>query len=110
MCECVTVARRGEGVVERYLDARVRGLGGTTRKWVSPGHNGVPDRIVLWPTSIVHFVETKARDGELQGNQEREHKRLRDLGNRVEVLHTRELVDNYIEQIRKDHLWIFRIV
>ncbi len=35
-----------ENKVEKYLDDGVKQLGGITRKWGSPGVDGVPDRIV----------------------------------------------------------------
>lgn len=35
--------------VERYLRERVKQLGGRAYKFVSPGNNGVPDRIVMLP-------------------------------------------------------------
>lgn len=103
------MARRKEGAVETYLHGQVWALGGTTRKFVSPGHRGVPDRILLWPAGITHFAETKgSEDDKVKSHQAREHKRFRDLGHRVEVLRTKEAVDRYIEQFRKEFLWIFQ--
>lgn len=49
-----------EADVEEYLRRRVQGCGGKCWKWVSPGRNGVPDRIVLMPGGVVAFVELKA--------------------------------------------------
>ena len=47
-----------ENKVEKYLDAEVNRLGGITRKWVSPGRDGVPDRIIILNGHIC-FVEVK---------------------------------------------------
>lgn len=68
-----------ENKVERYLDDHVKAEGGMTRKWVSPGVDGVPDRIVFINCQII-FVEVKTVDGECSDEQIREHKRLRDQG------------------------------
>ena len=49
-----------EKEIEKRLTSGVKNLGGKAYKWVSPGNNGVPDRIVLAPGGRVAFVETKA--------------------------------------------------
>lgn len=92
-----------EKTVEAYLHERVTALGGGTRKWVSPGHNGVPDRIVMWPSgdkgpfyTRIHYVETKAPRGVLRVRQAREHKALKKLGCIVLTIYTIEQVDNYV--------------
>ena len=64
-----------ENKVEKYLDAEVKKLGGLTRKWVSPGRDGVPDRIVILHGLVV-FVEVKTVDGRLSVAQAREHAKL----------------------------------
>ena len=46
--------------VERYLRERVKQLGGRAYKFVSPGNNGVPDRIVMLPGGKLFFVELQA--------------------------------------------------
>lgn len=100
------MSRRREGVIEIYLRGQVRAKGGITRKFVSPGHNGVTDQLVLWPNAVLHFVETKTADGVVESHQEREHDRMRALGFEVFLLNTKDAVDIYIQ--RKKHLWISR--
>lgn len=97
------MSARREGQVEVYLRDRVRGKGGVARKFVSPGHNGVPDQLVFWPGAKLHLVETKSKDGTVEPHQEREHDRLRALGFTVYVISTKAAVDRYIERNR--HLW-----
>jgi hypothetical protein len=97
------MSRRIEGAVELYLRGQVRSKGGDTRKFVSPGHRGVTDQLVLWPRGIMHFVETKSKDGSVKLHQEREHDRMIALGFEVFVLSTKRAVDLYIA--RKRHLW-----
>lgn len=67
-----------ENKVETYLRDELNKLGGDSRKWVSPGRDGVPDQICFH--SIIFFCEVKTADGRLSTAQEREHQRLRKLG------------------------------
>ena len=88
-----------ENKVEKYLDQKVKELGGITRKWVCPGHDGVPDRIVFI-NGNVHFVEVKTVDGELSTVQKREHERLNAQGITVITLYGERQVDAYILDLR----------
>ena len=45
--------------IEKYLGEKVREVGGLYWKFVSPGVNGVPDRIIIL-NGVVAFVELKA--------------------------------------------------
>ena len=49
--------------IERKLIAGVKRAGGKAYKFVSPGNVGVPDRIVIWPNGVIHFVELKTSKG-----------------------------------------------
>jgi len=88
-----------ENKVETYLHDRVTETGGTTRKWVSPGRDGVPDRIVITPWAL-WFVEVKTTDGTLSSAQEREHKRLREAGATVRTVYGHAGVDQLIEELK----------
>ena len=91
-----------ENKVEKYLDSEVKKLGGITRKWVSPGRDGVPDRIVRlfrWPKGKVCMTEVKTIDGELEPSQVREIPRLREAGCWVEILYGHKDVDEFIKRI-----------
>lgn len=48
-----------EATIERHLRRRVKETGGLCWKWVSPGRTGVPDRILIYPSGVIAFVETK---------------------------------------------------
>lgn len=85
-----------ESTIERYLHQQVTKAGGTTRKFVSPGHKDVPDRIVIWPLAGVHFVETKAPGKKPRAGQLREHARLRKLGCTVLTIESPKEVDTYV--------------
>ena len=49
-----------ESVIESRLRQEAKKRGGMALKFVSPGMNGVPDRIVLMPGGKMAFVELKA--------------------------------------------------
>ena len=88
-----------ENKVETYLRAEVRKLNGDTRKWVSPGRDGVPDQIVLGFNPIF-FCEVKTTDGKFESSQEREHKRLRKLGSIVCTVWGNKGVDLLIKDLK----------
>jgi hypothetical protein len=75
-----------ESDIEKVLVSEVRKLGGRTFKWVSPGNDGVPDRIVIFPERVPVFVELKTDTGKLSALQAIQIKRLKDLGQAVEVV------------------------
>lgn len=54
-----------EREIEKILAAEVKKLGGRAYKWVSPGNDGVPDRIVILPGETPYFVELKSESGGL---------------------------------------------
>lgn len=89
-----------ESKVELYLNNRIKTIGGITRKWVSPGRDGVPDRIVII-NSAVFFVEVKTTDGVLSPVQIREHERLISHGAVVHTVHGVEGVDELINNISR---------
>ena len=87
-----------ENKVEKYLDKEVTKLGGLTRKWVSPGRDGVPDRIVIL-RGKVWLVEVKTVNGRLSMVEEREQQRLIDAGAQVFTVYGGPEVDMFIETI-----------
>ena len=87
-----------ENKVEKYLDQEVTKLGGITRKWVSPGVDCVPDRIVIYKSKVI-FVEVKTVDGSYEPSQEREHRRLLDAGACVDTVWGHEGVDAWIREV-----------
>ena len=89
-----------ENKVEKYLDSEVKKLGGLTRKWVSPGRDGVPDRIVFIKHEV-WFVEVKTCEGRLTTTQMREHQRLRECGALVATVYGQIDVDKFLKEIYK---------
>ena len=82
--------------VERYLRERVKQLGGRAYKFVSPGNNGVPDRIVMLPGGKLFFVELKAPVKEKTALQDAQIDRISKLGQDVFVVDSKEKVDNIL--------------
>lgn len=86
--------------VEAYLVRRVKELGGVAYKFVSPGHAGVPDRLICLPGGLAWFVELKAPGKKPRPLQEVELRKLRDLGFRADVIDCREGVDRLTAEMR----------
>jgi len=75
-----------ESEIEKILTNEVRRLGGRAYKWVSPGNDGVPDRIVIFPGKPPVFTELKTDTGKLSALQSVQINRLADLGQAVYVI------------------------
>ena len=88
-----------ENKVETYLKDEVKKLGGRTRKWVSPGVDGVPDQIIIVQGRVI-FVEVKTVDGRLSPDQKREHVRLIAVGANVTTVYGKKGVDEFITWLR----------
>jgi hypothetical protein len=83
--------------IENYLRDKVKDLKGKAYKWISPGNNGVPDRIVLFPGGSVAFIELKAPGKKATPLQLVQHKRLENLGFEVFVIDSKQGVDEFIK-------------
>ena len=89
-----------EKTVEQKLVAAVKKMGGICPKWVSPGFDGIPDRIVLLPGAKIGFVEVKAPGKKPRPLQASRHGLLRRLGFRVYVLDEPEQIGGILDEIR----------
>jgi hypothetical protein len=84
-----------EKQIEQKLVRAVKNMGGIAPKFISPGFDGMPDRIVLLPGGYIGFVEVKAPGEKPRLLQVARHGLLRRLGFQVYVLDN----DGQIEQI-----------
>ena len=75
-----------EKEIERKLATIVKAAGGIASKFVSPGYDGMPDRIVLLPGGRIAFVEVKAPGCKPRPLQKARHEMLQRLGFRVYIL------------------------
>lgn len=76
-----------EREIEKVLVQEVKKLGGRAYKWTSPGNDGVPDRIVIFPGRLPVFLELKREGGRLTSLQRVQCNRLRALGQDVRVVY-----------------------
>lgn len=85
-----------EKVIEEYLRDQVKKLGGKAYKFVSPGNDGVPDRLVLLPGGRIFFVEMKALGKKTTPLQRVQAARIKELGFEVFVIDSKQGVDEFI--------------
>lgn len=75
-----------EKSIEQKLVRATKQRGGICPKLVSPGYDGMPDRLVLLPHGRMGFVEVKAPGEKPRPLQTARHRLLRKLGFKVYVL------------------------
>lgn len=97
--------RKGDGLlresyVERKLTTEAKKRGGLAVKFVSPGFDGVPDRLVLFPGGKVAFVELKAPGKKMRPLQVRRAGQLRMLGFRVYCIDRTDMIGGVLDEIR----------
>ncbi len=90
--------------IEKRLVTGVRRCGGVAFKFVSPGHVGVPDRLVALPGGRVVFVELKTEKGRLVRRQVAQIRRLTALGFDVRVLFGKDDVDAFLEEVMQSEV------
>jgi len=83
--------------IELYLSRRVKALGGRAYKFISPGNDGVPDRLVCLPGGRVLFVELKSPGKKPTPLQLKQIDFLRSLGFDVFVADSRDVVDSILK-------------
>lgn len=75
-------------------------LDGLCMKFLDPGQRGAPDRLVVLPERSTFYVELKRpKFGKLSDAQKRYHQRLRDRGQRVWILWSKDEVDAFIAEV-----------
>lgn len=89
-----------EKMIEKKLVQVVKLSGGIAPKFVSPGFDGVPDRIVLLPDGHIGFVEVKAPGEKPRPLQLSRHGLLRRLGFKVFVLDDEQQIGGLLDEIR----------
>ncbi|MDD3238529.1 MAG: VRR-NUC domain-containing protein [Lachnospira sp.] len=89
-----------EKSIEQALVRKVKQMGGLALKFVSPGLDGVPDRIVLFPDGKIGFIELKAPGKTLRALQEKRKRQLEALGFLVFCMDNTEQIGGIIDAIR----------
>lgn len=85
-----------EAAVEAKLRDEMTRRGCLCYKFVSPGNNGVPDRMIVTPDGDVFFIELKTERGRLSAEQKAQIRRFRDHGVIVFILYGTEDVDGFV--------------
>lgn len=89
-----------EKQIERKLSIAAKNMGGIAPKFVSPGFDGMPDRIVLLPHGRLTFIELKAPGKKLRPLQEKRKQQLEALGFSVFVVDSIEQIGGILDEIR----------
>lgn len=89
-----------EKTLEHIFVMEVKRVGGLALKFVSPGFDGVPDRLVLLQGGKVGFVEVKAPGKYPRPLQESRLRLLRKMGFKAYVLGDKKQIGGIIDDIR----------
>lgn len=90
-----------ERQIERALVKQVTKCGGLCPKWMSPGWDGVPDRMCLFDDGKIGFVEVKRKGAKPRRLQTVRHKKLKILGFKVFILDDAADIPGIIEEIKE---------
>ncbi len=88
-----------EKQIEQKLVKTVRAMGGICPKLVSPGMDGMPDRMVLLSGGRIAFAELKAPGQRPRPLQVRRMAQLSRLGFRVYVIDGLEQINEVLQEI-----------
>ena len=89
-----------EKTIESKLVKTVRSMGGLAPKFVSPGLDGVPDRLVLLPGGNMAFIEVKAPGETMRPLQVRRKRQLERLGFSVYCIDSPEQIGGILSEIQ----------
>ena len=98
-----------EKINEKKLVDAVKAMGGLALKFVSPGFDGMPDRILLLPGGRIAFVEVKAPGRKPRPLQLVRHQALRRLGFQVFVLDDEVMIEKILEEVMPHEVHTARI-
>lgn len=91
-----------EKYIEQKLVKAVKEMGGIAPKFVSPGLDGVPDRIVLLQMGRIAFIELKAPGKKMRPLQVRRKRQLEALGFLVYCIDDVEQIDEVLREMGGD--------
>ena len=86
--------------IEKALISEVRKRHGVAFKFISPGKDGVPDRIVVLPDSIIAFIELKRPGEHLRPLQEKRASQLGALGFSVFCIDNKDQIREVLDEIQ----------
>lgn len=86
--------------IEKWMRDQVSMIGGKFYKWVSPGNDGVPDRILILPGGRIIFVELKTETGRLSVVQSYVLGKLMRLGCETAVIYGMKDAKRFLEHLK----------
>ncbi len=89
-----------EKEIEQALVRKAKAMGGLALKFVSPGFDGMPDRMVLFPGERIAFVEVKAPGKKPRPLQIARHEMLKSMGFSVYVLNDKDKIGEMLDEIQ----------
>ena len=89
-----------EKIIEQKLVRAVKAQGGICPKFIAPGFDGMPDRIVLLPSGCMGFVEVKAPGEKPRALQVSRHRLLEKLGFHTYILDGIEQIGGILDEIQ----------
>jgi len=89
-----------EKLIEQKLVKAVKMAGGLALKLVSPGFDGMPDRLILLTGGKIAFVEVKAHGMKARPLQIRRHEMLKRLGFKVYVINDEVQIGGILDEIQ----------
>jgi hypothetical protein len=89
-----------ESLIERKLVTETKKRGGLAVKFVSPGLDGVPDRLILLPGTRMAFMELKAPGKKPRPLQEKRARQLVALGFMVYCIDGKEQIGGVLDEIQ----------
>ena len=89
-----------EKSIEQMLRPATIKMGGRAVKVSSPGLDGMPDRLVLFPGGKLGFVELKAPGKKMRPLQEKRKRTLEELGFLVFSVDSKEMIGGVLHEIR----------
>ena len=89
--------------IEQKLVKETKTWGGICPKLVSPGMDGMPDRMVLLQGGFIGFVEVKAPGKKPRPLQVKRHMQLRQLGFLVFILDDPEQIEKILREVQSWH-------
>ena len=88
-----------EKQIEQKLVRAVRAVDGLAPKFVSPGLDGVPDRLILLPGGHLAFAELKAPGQKPRPLQQRRIGQLRQMGFRVYIIDNTNQIGGVLDEV-----------
>ncbi len=88
-----------EKQIEQTLVRAVRRRGGICPKWISPGLDGVPDRIILLPGGHIAFAELKSPGERPRPLQAVRIRQLLAMGFPVYVIDSTNMIGDVLDEI-----------